>query len=134
MLDRAGSLDDRRPTLVSRRDVQHAGFRIDRAALPVRAAGHVRQHQHAAHAVGARDDRRREERTELVLRGHLQRLRLQLRREVDQIVERDALPIERRRLGRERLRRRGFSPGTSDCGTGRSSIGHTGWPVARSKT
>src|SRR6267142_6007917 len=27
-----------------------------------------------------------------------------------------------------------FSPGTSDCGTGRSSIGHTGWPVTRSKT
>ncbi len=26
------------------------------------------------------------------------------------------------------------SPGTSDCGTGRSSIGHTGRPVARSKT
>src|SRR4029078_10313869 len=27
-----------------------------------------------------------------------------------------------------------FSPGTSDCGTARSSIGHTGWPVTRSKT
>ena len=27
-----------------------------------------------------------------------------------------------------------FSPGTSDCGTGRSSIGHTGCPVTRSKT
>src|SRR6202030_3896606 len=27
-----------------------------------------------------------------------------------------------------------FSPGTSDCGAGRSSIGHTGWPVTRSKT
>ena len=26
------------------------------------------------------------------------------------------------------------SPGTVDCGTGRSSIGHTGSPVARSKT
>src|SRR5215510_15237063 len=27
-----------------------------------------------------------------------------------------------------------FSPGTSLCGTGRSSIGHTGWPVTRSNT
>ena len=27
-----------------------------------------------------------------------------------------------------------FSPGTSDCGTGRSSIGQTGWPVTRSNT
>src|SRR5439155_17683484 len=27
-----------------------------------------------------------------------------------------------------------FSPGTVDCSTGRSSIGHTGWPVTRSKT
>ena len=26
------------------------------------------------------------------------------------------------------------SPGTVDCGTGRSSIGHTGLPVTRSKT
>ena len=26
------------------------------------------------------------------------------------------------------------SPGTVDWGTGRSSIGHTGWPVTRSKT
>jgi hypothetical protein len=26
------------------------------------------------------------------------------------------------------------SPGTSDCGTGRSSIGHKGLPVTRSKT
>jgi len=27
-----------------------------------------------------------------------------------------------------------FSPGTSVCGTGRSSIGHTGCPVTRSNT
>ena len=27
-----------------------------------------------------------------------------------------------------------FSPGTSDCGTGRSSIGQTGTPVVRSST
>ena len=26
-----------------------------------------------------------------------------------------------------------FSSGTSDCGTGRSSIGQSGWPVTRSK-
>ena len=26
------------------------------------------------------------------------------------------------------------SPGVFDCGTGRSSIGHTGWPLTRSKT
>ena len=27
-----------------------------------------------------------------------------------------------------------FSPGTFDCGTGRSSIGHTGLPLVRSST
>ena len=27
-----------------------------------------------------------------------------------------------------------FSPGTSDCGTGTSLIGQTGWPVTRSNT
>src|SRR5215831_8905899 len=27
-----------------------------------------------------------------------------------------------------------FSPGASDCGTGRSSIGQTGWPLVRSNT
>ena len=27
-----------------------------------------------------------------------------------------------------------FSPGTPEAGTGRSSIGQTGWPVTRSKT
>ena len=36
----------------------------------------------------------------------LERLGPQLRREVDQVVDGDALPIERRRLGRKRLRRR----------------------------
>ena len=72
------------------------------------------------------DERRQEHRAEpIALRG-FEALRLELRREVDQIALDDAVARVRRRLGRERLRRVVFSPGTSVCGTGRSSIGHTG--------
>ena len=45
-------------------------------------------------------------RTDLVARRQLHRLGLQLGRKIDEIVERDALPIERRRLGDEGLGRR----------------------------
>ena len=94
----------------SRRDVQHAGFRIGGAALPVRAAGHVRQHQQrrAGRSVPATIGGVKSG-PSLYSGDHLQRFGPQLRREVDQIVERDALTIERRRLGRERLRRRRFA-------------------------
>ena len=63
------------------------------------------------------------------------RLRLQLRRQVERIVERHALRRDRRRPGRETAASATpVRPATSLGGTGRSSIGHTGAPVTRSKT
>jgi hypothetical protein len=47
---------------------------------------------------------RRVERTDAVIRDRFDRLGAQLGSEVDQVVVRDALHVERRRLGRERLR------------------------------
>ena len=86
-------------------DVEDAGLGIERAALPVGAAGHVRQHQRGERTVPLAHDRRREERPELEARRQLQPLGLQRRREVDQVVGADALPLERGRLGDEELRR-----------------------------
>ena len=57
-----------------------------------------------------------------------------LGRQVDQVVEGEALAVEGGGLGGERLRRRRALAGHVDCGTGRSSMGHTGLPVTRSKT
>ena len=63
---------------------------------------------------------RRVNRSGDVLLRHLQRFRPELRREVDEIVVGDALPIERRRPRRNRLRRATpFHPGTVEAGTGR---------------
>ena len=76
---------------------------IERAARPV---GAVRDVERPDLAVLAADDRRREQRTDLVLRHDLQRLGLELGREVDDVALEEALALERRRLGRERLRRR----------------------------
>ena len=98
-----------RPLLTTepaRRDVEDAGLRIERAAGPVRAAVLARQPQGAERPVDLAHDGRRVERSEFVLRRDLERLLAQLRREVDEVVGRHALPVERRRLGRERLRRR----------------------------
>jgi hypothetical protein len=56
-----------------------------------------------------------------------------LGREVDQVVRHnDLIARTGRRSGGERLRGRGLLDGTSDCGTDRSSIGQSGWPVSRS--
>ena len=86
-------------------------------------------------AVRAGDDRRREERPELVLRDHLRRLR-PCSSGVKSIRSSSVTPWRSNGAG---LVGNGcvgdvFSPGTSDCGTGRSSIGQTGGPVTRSKT
>ena len=70
----------------------------------------------------------------IVLADDLFRFGQNLGREVDEVFFRRALPLVRRRLGRMGLRRRHFSPGAVEGGTGRSSIGHTGLPVTRSKT
>ena len=53
---------------------------------------------------------RREERTDSVVLQELHRFSAQLGREIDEIVDRDALAIERRRLGWKRLRARGALP------------------------
>ena len=87
-------------------DVEHLGFGIERRAVPVHAAAGRRQHQRRERRRPRGDDRRREDRTDLVARRQLHRFGLQLGREVDEVVERDALAIERRRLGDEGLRRR----------------------------
>ena len=51
-------------------------------------------------------DRRRVERTDLVLLDERQRFRLELRREVDHVLRQKSLPLDRWRLGGEGLRRR----------------------------
>ena len=50
--------------------------------------------------------RRRKQRSNLILRNHLQCLSLQLGREVDHVVDRKAVAPIRRRFGRNRLRGR----------------------------
>ena len=55
-------------------------------------------------------------------------------REIDQIVFGEALPLEGGGFVGNGCVGDVCSPGTVDCGTGRSSIGHTGLPVARSNT
>ena len=77
---------------------EHPAHRIDARAAPVGAAD-VTRHLHGA-ALGWR----REQRAAIPLLQHLERLRAQLRREVDHIIVEHALAIEGRRLGRKRLR------------------------------
>ena len=119
-----------------RRHVQHAGLGIERRARPVGAAHRSRQLDGPLRFVRsvADDRRRREQRTDPYLFDDLERLRTQLRREVDQIVF-----VTPWRSNAGGLVGNGcvgdvFSPGTVDCGTGRSSIGHTGLPFVRSST
>ena len=86
-------------------DIENIGLRIERAALPVGAARGARQHQRPERRRPLAHHRRREDRAYLVARDQLYPLGAQLRREVDQIVNRHALPLEWRRLGDKRLRR-----------------------------
>jgi hypothetical protein len=73
--------------------------------MPVGAAAGARQEDRAELSVAC-GRRRFEDRTVHVLTEGLNRFLSQLRAEVDQIVDGDALAIERRRLGREWLGRR----------------------------
>ena len=57
-----------------REDVQLVRFRIERAALPVRAAGDRRQDQRAERSLDLAHHWRREDRADLVARQQLQRL------------------------------------------------------------
>ena len=66
-----------------RMDVEAVGFRIERAARPVRAADLARKHQCARRAIGPGQRGWRIERPNLVLLDYFQRLRPQLRREID---------------------------------------------------
>ena len=91
-----------RPQPRLRRDEEPAGLRVDGGAGPVDApAGAGRlddRFRRAPHR------RRGEDGSELGAVGEPDRLRPQLRREVDQVVDGDPLQIERRRLRREGLR------------------------------
>ena len=97
---------DRHPgRLRSRLNVEDAGQRIERGAGMVRSTRHPRHRERRRLASLARHDRGREHRSQEELVGDLERLLPQFRREVDQIVDRDALEIEGRRPGRKGLGR-----------------------------
>ena len=89
-----------------RGDIREVRLRIVRPSRPVRSAARRGGRQCRQGAFELTHHPRRKHRTELVLRNQLNRFGAQLRRKVDQIVDRDALQIERRRLGRKRLGRR----------------------------
>ena len=97
------------------------GLRIERAAAPVRAAPHARPHDRSLHR------RRRVQRTHPVLLHLRLRRRLQLRRQIERVVERDALSANGGGLVGNGCVGDVSSPGTSLGGTGRSSIGQTGF-------
>src|SRR5439155_1362755 len=81
---------------------------IDGAALPVRTAGRSRHHQRGQRALPLAHDGWREDGTDLVFRHEPQGFRPELGREVDEVVNRHPLPVERRRFGHKRLRGAGF--------------------------
>ena len=92
---------------VGRRDVHHAGRRIDARALPVGPARRAGI-QDCAEETARRpidQDRRLEQRTPAVVREQFERLRPHLGGEVDQVVLVDPLQLERRWLRGKRLRR-----------------------------
>ena len=88
-------------------DVEDAGLGVERPPGPVRAAGQGGDVQGAEGALPGGDRRRRVERADAVRRNRLLGAPAQLGREVDQVVDADPLPVERRRPGRERLGGRG---------------------------
>ena len=81
-------------------DIKRAGFGIHRRPAPVAAAADAGHLDHAA--VG----RRRKQFAAIKGVGDLQRLLVNLRRQVDQVLVERTLDIERRRLGGKRLGRR----------------------------
>ena len=109
-------------------------FRIERRARPVGAAGIGRHLNRGERAVDIAERWRRVQRPNLVPLDHFQRLGTERGREVDQIVNRHALPIERRGLVGNGCVGLVRSFGTVDCGTARSSIGQIGSPVSRLST
>ena len=122
-------------TAAVREDVEHVRLGIERAALPVRAAGRRRQHQRRQRALPLADDRRREDRADLVARRRASRASARssgvksIRSSIDTPWRSNGGGLVTNGCVGEY-----HSPGTSPFSTGRSSIGQTGWPVTRSKT
>ncbi len=88
-----------------RRDVEHVRLGIPCRTLPERRTLRRGNLQRASQPVGARHDRRRVERTDLVVLDHRASFGIQLGREIDEIRLRHPLAIVRRWFGRVRLRR-----------------------------
>src|SRR5262245_41604344 len=91
-------------------DVENVRLRIVRPAGPDRSAGCRSHAQRSEGSFDLADDRRRENRTELVARRDLESFCAELRGEVDQVIDGEALRVvaERTaaRVERERLSRR----------------------------
>src|SRR6267378_340245 len=81
-------------------DIEHAGLRIDRSTSPIAAAADT------GYLNRATLRRRREQRAMIVFGDDIDRFLAKLRREIDQILIAQALNIDRRGLGGERLRLR----------------------------
>jgi hypothetical protein len=76
-------------------NIKAVGFRIERTARPVGTTDIGRQHQRGNRRLGAIDGRRGIQRPETILVGNRFGFGAQFRRQVVQIVARDALAIER---------------------------------------
>ena len=92
-------------------DVEDAGLGVERAPGPVRAARQGGDVQGAEGALVRRDGRRGVERADAVRLDGLHGPPAQLGGEVDEVVDADALLVERRWLRRERLGGRGHLAG-----------------------
>ena len=92
-------------------DVEDAGLGVERPPGPVRAAGQGGDVQGAEGALPRGDRRRRVEGAGAVGLDGLHGPPAEFGGEVDEVVDADALPVERRRLRRERLGGRGHLAG-----------------------
>ena len=91
---------------VARKYVDRVGFGIVGAAGPVGATGRGAERKRRIRTIDIALDRRREHRADLEFRDIGQGLVVQLGREIDQDIGRDAVARIGRRLGGERLGRR----------------------------
>ena len=106
-LERIGRVERDHAERVARWHVEPAGFRVDRGAVPVRAAPGRRPEDRAPLAAGFGQRRRRVERADPVVLDHVEGHLPDLGREVGQVVLGHALVLEGRRLRREGLGGRG---------------------------
>ena len=89
-------------------DIQAVCLRIERAAGPVRAAGVRWELERRDRTIRIAEHGWRIQRADVVALDELERFGAQRRREVDQVVNPDSLPVERNRLGGEGLGRAGL--------------------------